>query len=223
MKRLIILLQISFFILLCLTACSNQEEHKSVDKIKVGVIDTSISNNTIVNYDLNHINDIVKENVEDDETHGATTLEIITEQVLECEIYYSMALDSSFTGEIQNATDSIKWCIENNVDIICMSFATTNNNKELQKVVNEANEKGIILIASCINGSSSDCYPAMYDGVISVSEGINTNADVIIEYNDDNKYDNCSELTAYVTGKIANQLSNGNEDIFKIIEDIQEN
>lgn len=220
MNRLIFLLQISFLILLCLTACSNQEEHKSDDKVKVGVIDTSISNNTIVNYGLNHINDIVKENVEDDETHGATTLNIIKKNVANCEIYYSMALDSSFTGDIQNATDSIKWCIENNVDIICMSFATTNNNKDLEKAINEASEKGIILIASCINGSSADCYPAMYEGVISVSEGINTNADVIIEYSEDNEYENCSELTAHVTGKIANELSKGSKDVFKILEDI---
>lgn len=220
MKRLIFLLQISFLILLCLTACSDRKEHENYDKIKVGIIDTSISDNTIVDYGLNHINDIVKENVEDDETHGAITLNIIKDNIENCEIYYSTALDSSFIGDIQNAIDSIRWCIENDVNIICMSFATTANNKEFEKVVGEASEKGIILIASCINGSSIDCYPAMYDGVISVSEGINTNADVIIEYGKNNEYENCSELTAYVTGKIASELSKGSKDIFKILENI---
>ncbi len=223
MKRLQFILIILLIISFGLTSCSNQKKLENSKIVKVGIIDTSISPNTIKKYNLNHINDIVQENVEDDETHGATTLDIITKNVPRSEIYYSTALDSSYVGEIQNATNSIRWCMENDVDVICMCFATTNNDADLEEVVNEAISKDIVLVAACINNSPSTCYPAMYNGVISVSEGANSNASIVIKYDKDTEYESCSELTAHVAGMVATEISNGNKDVIEIIKNVQEN
>ena len=78
-----------------------------------------------------------------------------------------------------------------------------------------------------ITHGSKICYPAMYDGVISVSEGFNKQASVIlqdkkVEFKIDGKKMKKREdsfLTAYVCGKIAKQLSEGNtvEEIVKTL------
>ena len=97
------------------------------------------------------------------------------------------------------------------------------DDKELKDKIEEAIDKEIIIVASCINSSELTCYPAMYDGVISVSDGINTNASISFDYEKMEDYMSCSELTAYVCGRITNELSKGNNDVFEILKDIREN
>lgn len=229
MKRYIItILSVITFIFTIFLFTSNTTKYKNM---KIGVIDTSISKVTLEEYNIKVKKDFEKEKVEYNNTHGAAILDIITKNANHCDIYYATALNCTLTGEINNVILSIDWCIKNDVDIICMSFATLKNDKNLEKEILKATENGIIIISSCINNSNLTCYPAMYDRVISVSEGSNPNAKIIIKDKSFNldlngkteQWEGCSALTAYVCSKVANELSKGNNDIFRILEDIQEN
>lgn len=228
MKRSFIVNILIVLMILCLTSCTNNIKG---DKVRIGVIDTSISNDTIKEYKIKNITDFVYEEIEDNYTHGAILLNIIAENVKDYDFYYASALDCTQTGKIEDVISAIDWCIQNNVDIICMSFATLSTDSTLQEKIAKAQEAGIIIVASCINYSDLVCYPAMSEGVISVSEGTNTNATIIIEDKifeididgEIVEWNGCSALTAYVCGRIANELSNGKEDVFEIIESIKEN
>ena len=228
MKRLFLIIIMVISMMFNLTSCADSIEG---EKIKIGVIDTSISKDTINKYGIKNSTDFVYEEIDDNFTHGAIVLNIIDENAKNYDIYYASALDSTQTGEIEDVVSSIDWCIQNNVDIICMSFATLSTDNTLQERISVAKEAGIIVVASCINYSDLTCYPAMCDGVISVSEGANPNATIIIEEkffeikidNEVVEWNGCSALTAYVCGRIADELSNGKEDVFEIIENIKEN
>lgn len=228
MKRSFIATILIVSMIFCLTSCADNAKG---EKIKIGVIDTSISEHTKKKYKIKNTTDFVYEEMEDNYTHGAILLNIINQNVNNYDIYYASALDCTQTGEIENVSSSIDWCIQNNVDIICMSFATLSTDITLQVKIAEAQEAGIIVVASCINSSDSICYPAMSEGVISVSEGSNPNATIIIkdkifEININGEiveWNGCSALTAYVCGRIADELSNGKKDVFEIIESIKEN
>lgn len=228
MKRSIFTIILFISIIFTLVSCTNTNEE---EKIKIGVIDTSISPETAKKIKINNMSDFVNEEIEDDYTHGAVMLNIINDNSKKHDIYYATALDSTLTGEIDNVILSVDWCIKNNVDIICMSFATLKDDANLQQKVREATDIGIIVVASCINYSDLKCYPAMYNGVISVSEGANSDASIIISDmrfkvkidGDTIEWEGCSALTAYVCGNIANELSKGNKDVFEILKGIKEN
>ncbi|MHC5532980.1 S8 family peptidase [Priestia megaterium] len=81
---------------------------------------------------------------------------------------------------------SIDMAIEKKAKIINISMGTTNDSKELRKVVNKALGKGIIIIASAGNQSvSKKYYPASYEGVISVGS-INNKKEVSEKVNPTN-------------------------------------
>ena len=98
---------------------------------------------------------------------------------------------------------------------------------QARKSVERAISNNIIITASCINLSEVTCYPAMYPNVISISEGFNKQATIIlkgkkIKFNIDGKEIEKREvsfLTAYVCGNIAQQLSEGKE-ISEIMESL---
>lgn len=175
---------------------------------------------------ITEMNDIIKLKTNNNVTHGSMVLSIILKNVSNCEIFYCSVLDEKCVGEINNVAKAINWCVDNEVDIITMSFATIKDNKNIKGSVERAINNNIILIASCINLSDKICYPAMYDGVISVSEGFNNEAKIIlkgkkVEFDIDGikfKKGQVSFLTAYVCGNIAKQLSHG-----KTIEEILRN
>ncbi len=63
--------------------------------------------------------------------------------------------------------EAIDWAVEQNVDIINMSFGITKNVKELEEAVERAAEADILLVAASGNGETV-AYPAAYDEVIAV-------------------------------------------------------
>lgn len=214
MKRIFtFIILISLF--LSFSACStNNEPNKAV---KIGVIDSCISNSIQETNNIVEINDIIQLDTNNNITHGSMILSIINQNVSNVEIFYCSILDANCVGKIENVAKAIDWCIDNNVDIITMSFATLSDDNKVKQCVERAIENNIIVIASCINLSDKICYPAMYDNVISVSEGFNSNATLILKGKKvkfvidgvEMEKREVSFLTAYVCGKIANQLSRG--------------
>lgn len=223
MKRFFIIVM-NLFILLNFSACNNMENKKV---IKIGVIDSCISNKVQDEYGITKMNDIVSVQTDNNITHGSMILSIIQQNVSNCEFFYCSVYDENCVGKIDNVATALNWCIDNNVDIITMSFATLADNENVRKCIKKAIDNNIIITASCINLSDKTCYPAMYDGVISVSEGFNKQASIILKGKQVNfkidgkemKKSEVSFLTAYVCGKIANQLSEGYT-IEKILTDL---
>lgn len=213
MKRFFtIIITLSF--VFSFSTCSKTENENNVN---IGVIDSCISCEIQEKYHITEMNDIIKIKTDNNITHGSMVLSIILENVSKCEIFYCSVLNEKCVGEISHVAEAIDWCIDNDVDIITMSFATLTDNKEIRESVERAIKKNIVITASCINLSDMDCYPAMYDGVISVSEGFNNQAKVILEGKtvefsiNGTKFQKreVSFLTAYVCATIANQISKG--------------
>lgn len=64
------------------------------------------------------------------------------------EIYDVKVLDDNLNGNVNDIINGIKWSIKNDVDIINMSFGFQSYDKELQKIIHEAKQKGIILVGA---------------------------------------------------------------------------
>lgn len=223
MKRIIAAILGIFFVF---TVCScNRKTYKNV---KIGIIDSCISKEIQEEMKIAQINDIVQIETDNNITHGSIIAQIILQENPSCEIFYCSIYGEKCVGKIDDVVTAINWCIDNNVEIITMSFATLNDDKAIRECVQKALNKGIIVTASCINFSDKICYPAMYDGVISVSDGFNPRAtvslkDKLVKTSIDNiklQKREVSFLTALVCAKITKQLATGytKEEILKKIE-----
>ncbi len=85
------------------------------------------------------------------------------------EIYSVKAFDENLKSPLSRIIEGIYWGIENDMDIINMSFGTTVNSEVLHQAIKDAAEAGIILIAAAGNTEHQDInYPAAYDEVIAV-------------------------------------------------------
>lgn len=223
MKRFLTIIT-ALFIILNFSSCSNT---KNLKTIKIGVIDSCISNQIRDEYNITNMNDIVGIQTNNNITHGSMILSIIEQNVSNSEIFYCSVYAENCIGKIEDVATAISWCVDNDVDIITMSFATLTDDKNVRESVKKAIDNNIIVIAACINLSDKTCYPAMYDGVISVSEGFNNQASVILKGKkvmfeiDGTEMEKreVSFLTAYVCGKIAKQLSEGNT-VEEIVKDL---
>jgi len=125
------------------------------------------------------------------------------------------------TCDVSSIIDSLNWLNENNVDIICMSITSLNDNLELRNIIKETLDKDIVIVAACLNYSTVATYPAAYKNVISVSNCYNENATISITNSKlkdkfkKSQWQECSTsiLTAYVTGDISKQMSCDNFNI----------
>ncbi|UOE58891.1 S8 family serine peptidase [Priestia filamentosa] len=159
----------------------DKNHNPSEQKIKISILDSGISKidelkNSIV-YSYNTFDDTEKTN--DKYGHGTMIASIIASQTKNSKkvslnpnvkIFDIQVLDEEGKGSVESVVEGINKSIEKNVDIINLSIGFSNNNIELQKAVNRAIKKGIIVVASTGNtlGYSTD-YPAKYEEVISVS------------------------------------------------------
>jgi subtilisin family serine protease len=85
-------------------------------------------------------------------------------------LYPVKVLNEFGEGDLLDITTGIDWCIENNMDIINMSFAVENDDPILRQAIRKAVSAGIIIVASAMNSYGGDVgYPASYEGVISVT------------------------------------------------------
>jgi len=82
-------------------------------------------------------------------------------------IYAAKILDSNNQAPISRVIEGINWAIENDVNIINMSFGTSVYSKELHNAVKKAYNNGILMIASAGNGEEVE-YPAAFEEVMAV-------------------------------------------------------
>lgn len=168
-------------------AGTEEKQEKNGRTIKVAVIDSGINFSTDLPV-------VVRKNFipgdersvlyEDPSGHGTAVAGIIAALDNEegitginpcVELYSARVLDAKLEAPIERIVEAIDWAVEQEVDIINMSFGITRNVEELEAAVERAAEAGILLIAASGNGETI-AYPAAYDEVIAVgsvtAEGI---------------------------------------------------
>ncbi len=85
------------------------------------------------------------------------------------ELYSAKVMDSNNQATLSRVIEAIYLGIENDVDIINMSFGTTYNSAFLHQAVKDAYDSGVLLIAAAGNDKHTEAnYPANYPEVISV-------------------------------------------------------
>lgn len=85
-------------------------------------------------------------------------------------IYAVKVLDASGFGAASFVVSGIEWAVNNNMNIISMSLASTENNTAVLEAVNAAYNTGVLLVAAAGNTNGGIVsYPAAYDSVIAVT------------------------------------------------------
>lgn len=207
MRRSIILLLLCCIIF---SFCSCNEKQENT--VKVGIIDSVITDEDISNYNICDILDLVEEDIITN-GHGHMVLDIISSNCNNIEIYYVAVLDNSNNATIPQICSAMEYLNNKGVDIINMSFTTLTNDSKLKEAIKHAVESDTKIIAACLNYSDAMCYPACYDGVISVSNILSSGADISFSVAEKKQiaksvgYNSSSSmLTAYYTSMFITKL-----------------
>ncbi len=160
----------------------NINQSNNVKKVKISILDSGVDKEHtalkgLVKAEFNAINS--GEPTNDILGHGTAVAGIIAAQNNEkglmgvspnVELYSAKVLDNEGNGTLESIVKGIKWSIENEVDIINLSFGISKDKPLLEKTIKEATNNGIIVIASAGNrfGGEVD-FPATYDNVFSIS------------------------------------------------------
>ncbi len=78
---------------------------------------------------------------------------------------YSVQVMNVDGGSLEDIIQGINWSINNNMDIISMSFGADVDSEIMELILAEAYNKGILIVAAAGNGGSV-VYPAKYTSVI---------------------------------------------------------
>lgn len=154
--------------------------------VKVGIIDTGIdythpdlSANYVGGYDF--VND--DSDPMDDHGHGTHVSGIVgalnnnigTLGVApQVKLYAAKVLDNTGAGAISDVVAGLQYCVDNNIDVVCMSLGSRYNSPALCAACAYANENGIVLVTAAGNSGDGDestielSYPAAYDTTIAV-------------------------------------------------------
>jgi hypothetical protein len=99
--------------------------------------------------------------------HCNTICELIMNFAPKCKLIVSQAVTDS-NGNVGNLELAIKNIIKEKVDVINISLSTSINNEEMKNMITNVVSSGVIIVSSIANNGTNS-YPAMYDGVLSVS------------------------------------------------------
>lgn len=222
----IIIISILFAILIIITLIEiNILSTTGQITIKVGIIDTNLSKEYVSQYNIcNMMNDDI--NVNKENTHADMVVDTIRSRDGNCEIYLANVLNNKNTCNIDDVIKALEWLKEKEVDIICMSFTTFEDNELLRQIISQLRKNDVLIVAACLNYSNAITYPAYYNGVISVANCKNEEATISITNKDikeklkATKWHECSTsiLTAYITGEISKGMSKSNFNLDKFIQ-----
>ena len=85
----------------------------------------------------------------------------------EARVYNLRVLSGVNAAPVSRIIEALDWCIENDIQIINMSFGTDKYSPALYTKINEAYQHGILIVSSAGNGEELQ-YPAKFSEVISV-------------------------------------------------------
>jgi len=141
--------------------------------IRVAVLDSGID----VNHDVfknitlldgwNTVGD--NEDVSDDVGHGTHVAGIIAMNSSNIELIPYKVVSKS-AGRLSNVLKALKKVLNDDVDVVNMSFGFSKGSVALESILQELNDEGVTFIAAAGNkNESAPFYPADYDNVIAVA------------------------------------------------------
>ncbi|MDO7905134.1 S8 family peptidase [Paenibacillus sp. JX-17] len=148
--------------------------------IRIGIIDTGIGPHPQLKVS-GGINTITPGGpILDDNGHGthvagiaaATLGRRMSGTAPRARLYAVKALDQNGVGYISDIIEGVEWCINNRIQIINMSLGTRGNSRLLQRSLQRAYAKGIVLVASAGNSGTAlqgIDYPARYPQVMAIA------------------------------------------------------
>jgi subtilisin family serine protease len=153
----------------------------TADPVKVGIIDTGISNKhpdllANVKGGVNTINPLKSWN--DDNGHGSHVAGIVAALNNSVgvvgagpatDLYAIKVLNASGSGYLSDVIEGIQWAIANHIQVINMSLGTASDVGSLHDAVKAAKNAGIVVVAAAGNSGGPVNYPAAYEEVIAVS------------------------------------------------------
>jgi subtilisin len=153
----------------------------TANPIKVGIIDTGISNKhpdllANIKGGVNTINPLKGWN--DDNGHGSHVAGIVAALdndigVIgvgpQIDLYAIKVLGANGSGYLSDVIEGIQWAIANNMQVINMSLGTASDIQSLHDAVITAKNAGIVVVAAAGNSGGAVSYPAAYPEVIAVS------------------------------------------------------
>lgn len=163
-----------------LDAIGVENTEKFNENVKIEILDSGIdySDNYSVVESVDLVNDSNESSIFNDNSgHGTAIAGVIASEDdnefsginPNAQIYSVKALDYNNQAPLSRIIEGIYWGIDNDIDIINMSFGTNVDSSILHNAIQEANRNGILLIAAAGNSNHLDVqYPAAYDEVLSV-------------------------------------------------------
>jgi subtilisin family serine protease len=153
----------------------------TADPIKVGIIDTGISNKhpdlfANIKGGVNTISPLKSWN--DDNGHGSHVAGIIAALdndigVIgvgpQIDLYAIKVLGANGSGYLSDIIEGIDWAIAHNMQVINMSLGTTSDIQSFHDAVIAAKNAGIVVVAAAGNSGGAVSFPAAYPEVIAVS------------------------------------------------------
>ncbi|MCI9417096.1 MAG: S8 family peptidase [Eubacterium sp.] len=85
------------------------------------------------------------------------------------ELYSVKVLDGDNKAPLSRIIRGIYWCMENDIDIINMSFGTTVCSQALKQAVSDAYAANILMVGAAGNGGGDVEYPAAFEEVMAVA------------------------------------------------------
>ena len=93
------------------------------------------------------------------------------------DLYSVKVLDEHNAAPLSRIIEGIYWCIDNNINIINMSFGTAAYSQALQNAAADAYDAGILMVGAAGNQAGAVEYPAAFAQVMAVA-ATNTQAEI---------------------------------------------
>lgn len=195
----------------------------------IGGVTIYVNNENHISYDNNYL---------DENGHGTFCAKTILSLSNDVGIYVIKILNKELMCSIKVLIEALKYIKKINVNLVCLSLATSIYSKELEIVCNELKGEGKILVASKDN-MGGDSYPASFKSVIGV-EGVIVSNSLYLSYKDNlpiqckvsnmpflmkrlnNNYKffrGNSKSNAFLCGLVIKYIDNINEMNFKQLEE----
>ena len=99
------------------------------------------------------------------------------------DLYSVKVLDEENKAPLSRVIEGIYWCIENDINIINMSFGTSTYSRALEKAVQDAYNANILIVGAAGNNGGKVEYPAAFEEVMAVA-ATNTRSEIADFSND---------------------------------------